>query len=252
MATGFFLNSLEELRRTGIRGIVRRMTSMQTGFIAVTFLGPVALYLLSRKVRSPKLAQGISATLAACLFGAYGMNLHWMHQKEFLELPYALPMQLCDWAAIATLFALFRRNAMAFELAYFWGISGTLQALFTPAINIDPGVRTWCFFIIHSAIPASVFWLMFEFGMRPRKGGMWKVLLWSEVYLVCALLANSVWNDANFGFLHHRPAQKTMLDLFPDPHWLYVLCINATAVVFFLILDVPWYLRERLRGTRDA
>jgi hypothetical integral membrane protein (TIGR02206 family) len=252
MATGFFLNSLEELHPAQIRGIVRPMTSMQTGFIAVTFLGPAALYFLSRKVRSPKLAQGISAAFAASLLGTYVLYLRWMHQNEILELPYALPMHLCDWAAIASVIALIRRNAMAFELAYFWGISGTLQALFTPAINMEPGVRTWIFFIIHSAIPASVFWLMFEFGMRPRKGGMWKVLVWSEVYLVCALIVNWMWSDANFGFLHHRPAQKTLLDLFPDPHWLYVLCINATAVVFFLILDLPWYLRERLRGTRDA
>jgi hypothetical integral membrane protein (TIGR02206 family) len=252
MATGFFLNSLEELHTTAIPGIVPAMTSMQAGFIAATFLGPAALYFLSRKVRSARLAQGINIALATCLLGAYALNLNWLHKNDSLELPYGLPMHLCDWAAIAALIALFRRSAMAFELAYFWGISGTLQALFTPAINLDPGVRTWCFFIIHSVIPASVFWLMFEFGMRPRKGGMWKVLVWSEVYLVAALVANRIWADANFGFLHHRPTQKTMLDLFPDPHWVYVLCINATAVVFFLLLDLPWYIRERLRGTRDA
>ncbi len=232
--------------------MLRPMSSMQVGFITITFLGPAALYFLSRKVRSPRLAQGINVSLAICLLGAYLLNLRWLHQNDILELPYGLPMQLCDWAAVATLVALFRRNAMAFELAYFWGISGTMQALFTPAVNLDPGVRTWCFYIIHSVIPGSVFWLMFEFGMRPRKGGMWKVLAWSEVYLACALFANSIWSDANFGFLHHRPTQKTMLDLFPDPHWLYVLCINGIAVVFFLVLDLPWIIRRRSRGTPDA
>jgi uncharacterized membrane protein YwaF len=80
---------------------------------------------------------------------------------------------------------------------------------------------------------------------------MWWVLAWSEVYLVCALIANAA-TGANFGFLAHRPEQKTMLDLFPDPHWLYVASINAIAVVFFLILDLPWIFRRKPRGIADA
>jgi hypothetical integral membrane protein (TIGR02206 family) len=228
------------------------MTSIQIAFITGTFLGPLMLYFLSRKVQSPRLAQGISIALALSLFTSYFMSFVWLGQNEMLMPPYSVPMHLCDWAAVATVVALIWRKPMAFELAYFWGISGTMQALFTPAIGIDPGMRTWAFFILHSVIPAGVFWLMFEFGMRPRKGGIWKVLAWSEIYLVCALAANALWSEANFGFLDHRPEQKTMLNLFPDPHWLYILCINATAVVFFLVLDLPWIIGRRLRGTRDA
>jgi hypothetical integral membrane protein (TIGR02206 family) len=160
-------------------------------------------------------------------------------------------MQLCDWAAMATIVALVWRKPMAFELAYFWGIAGTMQALFTPAVEITMDLRTWCFFILHSTIPGGVFWLMFEYGMRPRPRSMWWVLAWSEVYLVCALIANAA-TGANFGFLAHRPEQKTMLDLFPDPHWLYVASINAIAVVFFLILDLPWIFRRKPRGIADA
>ncbi len=243
---------MEELRARSIRGNVRGMTSIQIAFIAGTFIAPVLLYFLSRKVRQPRLAQGISIALAVCLLSTYVLNFIWLHKNDSLQFPYSLPMNLCDWAAVAAIVALLKRNVMAFELAYFWGISGTMQALFTPAINMDGGLRTWSFLINHSVIPASVFWLMFEFGMRPRKGGIWKTLVWSEVYLLCALLANFMWSDANFGFLHHRPEQKTMLNLFPDPHWLYILCINATAVVFFLVLDLPWMILRRLRGARDS
>ena len=190
-------------------------------------------------------------TFAGTLFVAYILNLVWLWQNDLFQPRYMLPFQLCDWAAIATLVALIRRHAMAFELAYFWGIAGTMQALFTPAVDIDMDLRTWCFFVIHSTIPGGVFWLMFEFGLRPRPGAMWKVLVWSEVYLVSAMLANH-WTGANFGFLDHRPEQKTILDFFPDAYWAYVLCINAIAVVFFLVLDLPWIIRRRSRGTPDA
>jgi hypothetical integral membrane protein (TIGR02206 family) len=230
---------------------VRGMSSMQVGFIAFTFLAPVGLWLLSKKVQSPRLARGISLAFAAVLIIAYLLNLVWLAQNAMFSLRYMLPMQLCDWAAAAAVVALVTRKPMAFELAYFWGIAGTMQALFTPAVDLDMDLRTWCFFIIHSVIPGGVFWLMFEYGLRPRGGGMWKVLAWSEVYLVCALAANRM-TGANFGFLASKPPQKTMLDLFPDSYWLYVAAINATAVLFFLVLDLPWMFRRKARGTADA
>jgi hypothetical integral membrane protein (TIGR02206 family) len=228
------------------------MSSMQAGFIAFTFLGPVALWLLSRFVKSPRLAKAISAAFFASLLIAYVLNIVWLRQNDLLEARYLLPMQLCDWAAVSVSVALLRRDPMAFELAYFWGIAGTMQALFTPAVDLDMDLRTWCFFVTHSVIPAGVFWLMFEFKLRPRPGAIWKVLAWSEVYLACTLLVNRWTPGANFGFLAHRPEQKTLLDFFPDPHWLYIACINGVAVLFFLLLDLPWILRRKLRGTSDA
>ena len=222
---------------------------MQVGFIAFTFLGPVGLWLLSKKVQSPRLARRISLAFAGVLLVAYVLNLVWLAQNNMFRPRYMVPMQLCDWAAAAAVVALVSRKPMAFELAYFWGIAGTMQALFTPAVELDMDLRTWCFFIIHSTIPAGVFWLMFEYGLRPRPCGIWKVLAWSEVYLVCALLANRM-TGANFGFLAGKPPQKTMLDIFPDTYWLYVASINATAVVFFLALDLPWMIRPKRKLLR--
>ena len=246
MATGFLVKKLEELQNGRFPVTFAGMSSMQIGFIVFTFLGPVALWLLSRKVQSRRLAVGIDFAFAGVLLVAYVLNFAWHWKNGLLSLQKALPMQLCDWAAFATLAALLGRRAMAFELAYFWGIAGTAQALFTPAVNIAMDVPTWCFFILHSAIPAGVFWLMFEFQMRPRPGAFLRIMAWSQGYLVCALLVNR-WTGANFGFLASRPEQKTMLDFFPDPHWLYVLCFEGVAVVFFLALDLPWMLRRRKR-----
>ena len=222
---------------------------MQIGFIAFTFLGPALLWLLSRKVQSPRVARGVSLSFASVLLTAYLLHLGRLWNEELFLPKYTLPLQLCDWAAFATLLALIRRTPMAFELAYFWGIAGTMQALFTPAADLGNDLFTWCFFIIHSFIPASVFWLIFEYRLVPRPGAMWKVLAWSEVYLVCALLGNLA-TGANFGFLAHRPEQKTLLDIIPDPHWLYVLCINAVGLAFFLVLDLPWIIARRIRRSK--
>ncbi len=157
----------------------------------------------------------------------------------------ALPMHLCDWALFAVIAALLGRSQTCFELAYFWGLCGTVQALLTPAI--EPDVTCWRqlgFYVLHAGIVAGVLFLLLVPKMRPR--GLWRVFVWSEIYLASALAVNAV-TGGNYGFLAHRPAQRTLLDLFPDPHWLYVVSINAVALVFFAAFWLPWLLADRLR-----
>jgi hypothetical integral membrane protein (TIGR02206 family) len=161
-----------------------------------------------------------------------------------------LPMQLCDWALAAVVVALLRRSQICFELAYFWGLCGTLQALFTPAIT--PGLVWWrliVFFLDHAAIVAGVLFLMLVTRMRPRT--FWNVLLWSEIYLLAALTANA-WTGGNYGFLAHRPDTRSMLDLFSDTHWLYVAEINGVALLFFAGLYAPWMIADRIAARRAA
>jgi len=47
----------------------------------------------------------------------------------------AMPMQLCDWAMFAVIAALVTRRRGVYELAYFWGLAGTLQAILTPNLR---------------------------------------------------------------------------------------------------------------------
>jgi len=80
--------------------------------------------------------------------------------------------------------------------------------------------------------------------MRPRRGAFLRVLLWSEAYLVLALIVDAV-TGANYGFLMGRPTTHSLLDFFSDSRWLYVIEINLTALVFFLALDLPWQVVRR-------
>ncbi len=220
------------------------MRPLQLGFICATFLVPPLLWLLSRKVQSPRLARGICWGIAAALIAAYIGAIILKAHGETLDVDDSLPMQLCDWAALATVLALTRRSPLAFELAYFWGLAGTVQALFTPAIEITDGLRVLCFLLIHSSIPAGVLWLMFEYKLRPRPGALLRVMLWSELYLACALTVNA-FTGGNYGFLTHRPSTRTLLDYFSDSRLLYVAEINLTGLVFFALLAAPWWRRRK-------
>ena len=220
------------------------MPGIQLGFLIFTFLSPLLLWVLSRHLESKRFARGICWVFAGALVAAFAGTVAALIRDDTFVPRYALPMQLCDWALVAAVIALTLRSQTCFELAYFWGLSGTVQALITPAVDTTTTCRVFGFFVIHAVIPSGVLWLMFEFKMRPRSGAYLRVFLWSEAYLALALLANAM-TGGNYGFLAGRPATHSLLDFFSDTRWLYVLQINVTGLLFFLVLDLPWQFARR-------
>lgn len=229
------------------------MPGIQIAFLIFTFAGPLALWILSRHLDSVRFARGICWFFALALVCAKVGTLVSVWREGNFTPDYALPMHLCDWALISTVVALLLRRQICFELAYFWGLAGTAQALITPALDSSGFWRIFAFFVVHSGIPAGVLWLIFEFKIRPQRGAFLRIVLWSQIYLVCTLAANAM-TDGNYGFLSGRPAVHSMLDLFSDTRWLYVLQIDLTGLLFFLILDLPWQIarwkesRNRMTG----
>lgn len=222
------------------------MTPLQIGFIAATFLIPCLLWLGVRLWCSgrppgsrPVIERIIAWALAAVLVISYAAAVYLKAVWGGLGLDSTFPMHLCDWAAVAILIALLGRGQASFDVAYCWGLAGTFQALVTPAVAIDGGALVWCFLIIHSVIPASVIWLLMGPKMRPSPRSWRRVALWSQVYFVACLLTN-YFTGSNYGFLARRPDKPTLLDKFPDQWWLYVLSINAFAMVIFAVLLAPW------------
>jgi hypothetical integral membrane protein (TIGR02206 family) len=160
---------------------------------------------------------------------------------------HALPMQLCDWAMFAVIAALVTLRCAVYEVAYFWGLAGTLQAILTPNLQEGfPSLWFFSFFLAHSGIVVGVLYLTAVEGLRPRPGSIARAMLWSEAYLGAALMVND-WTGANYGFLSHRPFGKSLLDYLSDNHWLYLGEMNLLAVGFYLILYLPFGLRDLIK-----
>ena len=226
------------------------MSSLQIGSLALAFLGPVVLWAMHRRRTHPQLERNFARGIAGLLLAVWVAGLVQKFCEGSFNAREALPMQLCDWALFAVVAALLGQSQTCFELGYFWGLCGTLQALLTPAI--EDGIAWWRqlgFFLDHAGIVAGVLFLLLVPKMRPH--GLWRVLLWSEIYLAAALAVNAL-TGGNYGFLAHRPAQRTMLDLFSDTPWLYVAGINGLALVFFAAIYLPWLIADRIRRGRDG
>lgn len=163
-----------------------------------------------------------------------------------------LPMQLCDWAMIAVMAALVTRRRGVYEVAYFWAMAGTLQAVITP--NLDegfPSARFFDFFIDHCGIVIGVLILTLVEGLRPRPASIMRAILWTEVYFVVALIVNAV-TGADYGFISQPPEAKSLLSYLSSNHVMYLVEMHLLEVVFYLILYVPFLVIDLARRGRDG
>jgi hypothetical integral membrane protein (TIGR02206 family) len=216
---------------------------LQASSLALAILVPIAIWAAHRRRPHPALERGFAFILAGLLLFLEAAGLWQKYVDGQFTPDLALPMQLCDWTLFAVAAALLTRHQTCFEVSYFWGLCGTIQALFTPAIRADtPFTRQLVFFLGHAAIVAGVLFLLLVPKLRPR--AFLPIFIWSEIYLLAALAVNTL-TGGNYGFLAHRPPQASMLDLFSDTHWLYVAQINAVGLGFFFIAYLPWLLVRR-------
>lgn len=214
--------------------------------IALTIGLPLLFWFTARGPRKSPLRKGIRYTLAALLF------LNWVCYEinrasaGLFTADHALPMQLCDWAMWAVIAALITLRPGIYEVAYFWGLAGTFQAILTP--NLKEGWPSWwflCFFIAHCGIVVGVLYLTAVEALRPRAASILRAMLWSEVYLAAALLVNRL-TGGNYGFLSHKPDGKSLLDLLSSHHLVYLLELNLLALAFYLILYIPFWIRDAI------
>jgi hypothetical integral membrane protein (TIGR02206 family) len=158
----------------------------------------------------------------------------------------ALPMQLCDWATAVVIVALVTLRPGWYEVAYFWGMAGTFQAILTPNLQFGfPSPRFLGFFIAHCGIVVGILYLTAVESLRPRPASIIRAMLWSEVYLASALIVNHLVH-ANYGFLTHRPFGKSLLDYLSENHTLYIIELNLLALAFYLVLYVPFLIKDTL------
>jgi hypothetical integral membrane protein (TIGR02206 family) len=216
--------------------------------IGVTVGLPVFFWATARQAGREGYRKGVRFGLAGLLLANWiGYEIERAGVGQFTA-AHALPMQLCDWAMFAVIAALVTLRCAVYEVAYFWGLAGTLQAILTPNLQEGfPSLWFFSFFLAHSGIVVGVLYLTAVEGLRPRAGSIVRAMAWSEVYLVVALTVNR-WTGANYGFLSHRPLGKSLLDYLSDNHWVYLLEMNLLAVGFYGVLYLPFWVGDLIRG----
>ncbi len=176
-----------------------------------------------------------------CLTATVFTSWAWSHVRRASDIDNVVPLHLCDLAAFLAGFALITKNRTLCLLTYFWGLAGTIQGVATPALDIGwPHPAFLSFFSHHFAVIATAIYLPVVLGWRAERP-WWrsplKAFAWLNAYLVVALAANAALGT-NFGFLSRKPANPSLLDHL-GPHPVYILWLEAIALVLFALLTLP-------------
>jgi hypothetical integral membrane protein (TIGR02206 family) len=211
--------------------------------LAVLAAVPAAAATLAAVVRRrPAAARGIRVALAVAIAANelvwYGHVLAW----GWVHPPHGLPLDLCDVVLWLTVYALVAPRTWALELVYYLGIAGSGMALLTPDVGAGlasyPGAK---FFASHGAVVASVLFLVWTGGLRPRSSSWWRVFLQLNAYAALLALVNAR-HGTNYMYLREKPEAGTLLDLFGPWPW-YVLGGEVVALALLWLLYLPFRRR---------
>ncbi|HEY4758341.1 MAG TPA: TIGR02206 family membrane protein [Chthoniobacterales bacterium] len=211
-------------------------------FLTITL--PFALATLVRWTKSSLTERIIVGMLSLVLVLNYFVYLALVRHFGAVSWEQLLPMQLCDWAMVVIIIAMWTRRPRWFEVAYFWGIGGTVQAVLTPNLPYGfPDFRFFSFFISHCGIIIGIVFLMLRHHLRPCAFSIVRVFLWTEVYFILTLAADE-FTGFNYGFLLHKPEAQTLLNLLSDNRPLYLVQMHLLALAFFIVLYLPFVIYD--------
>ena len=166
-----------------------------------------------------------------------------------LSWDYALPLELCHCVMFACAVALFHPAPLAFEIVYYLGLTGTLQATLTPDVGL--GFPSWefiLFFWSHGVVLLAVVYLISCRHLRPLRGSVSRLLVLVNLYglFVGAIDDFFGWN---YGYLCRKPSHRSMLDYLGPWPW-YLVSLEIVALANFLLLMLPWRILDRTRQIR--
>ena len=219
--------------------------------IALTISLPFILAAFVRRSRWPRSERIVGKLFAAMLvFNYLGYEIY-LASTNGLAWQKALPFQLCDWAMVAIIVALLTGRERWLEVAYFWGIGGTLQAILTPDLKFPfPHIGFFTFFIAHSGIVIAVAFMMIMKGFRPRWSSIGRTFAWTELYFVVTIIVDLI-TGQNYGYLLHKPAAASLLDALSDQRVIYILQMHLLALIFYFVLYLPFALYDTITSARN-
>ncbi len=158
----------------------------------------------------------------------------------------SLPVQLCDVGGFVAAAALLWRHLVLVEVAYFWGLGGTLQAVLTPDLQDHhfPSFPYVQFYVTHDLVILAALFLVVGLGLLPRPGAVRRIYLLTLGFAVVVGLIDLV-TGGNYMYLR-VPAPGSLLEVMGPWPW-YIATGAVLTLVVLVILDAPFRL-SRLCG----
>ena len=147
---------------------------------------------------------------------------------------------------------LIKKNTTIYELAYFLGIGGAMQALITPDAGIYglPHFRAVQTLAAHGGIVLAALYMTIVEGLRPTWQSFKRVFQWTNIYVVIVFFINLA-IGSNYLFIAHKPEFPTLIDLLAPWPW-YILELEVVAFAVCFILYIPFMLKDWATGRQPV
>ena len=224
---------------------------------AVSIIAMVTTALIIALRRAATLRRVVCWSLATLLLGnVVYAEIYWIATGTW-DIAYSVPLHLCDLAHFVVAAALYAagggllvadspersRWKTVFELGYYWGLAGTVQALLTPDLGVGyPHPECVRFFAGHGTIVASVLVLVIGLRIRPGRWSPLRVWAMTNVLVPPIMLFNWL-SGSNYMFLSGPPAYPSIYDYFgPWP----LITLEVVALVVMTLCYAPLWIIDRL------
>lgn len=143
------------------------------------------------------------------------------------------------------------RQKWVFEVVYFLGVGGALQALLTPELFYDfPHFRFLHFFIAHISIILAVFYMLWVEKFQVKFKSVWKAFAALNIIALVVFLVNRL-TGGNYMFLAQKPTNASLID-FLGPYPWYILTLELVVLIIFLLLYAPFFIIEKTKTKSQA
>ncbi len=157
-----------------------------------------------------------------------------------------LPVHLCRFANLMIPLVMVWRSYLAYEILFFWGFAGMLQASITPDIAAGfPHFQYFRFWVGHQGVILALVYATVVYEIRPSFRSLVKSFIGLNIFLLVAVLVNTAL-DANYFWICGKPVNHlgdpipSLLDFMGPWPW-YILTGEFVALAHFLLAYTPFY-----------
>lgn len=217
--------------------------------LLVILCASIALPMAMRRVASRNAQRSVAAILAVVLV-AQEFFKTWLWVFWYGEpLVEHLPLHLCGAAALLVAYVLVQRAYSVYEIVYFWGLGGTLQALLTPDLQHGfPSLLYVTFFLGHGLVILGVIYATVVYDFRPTLRSVKRTVIVTLVYMALVASLNLALGT-NYLYLRRKPERPSLMDYFGPWPW-YIPALILAGIISCFVYYAPFGLFAFLSARR--
>ena len=220
--------------------------------LLVTFGLIVAVPLAMRRLGSETWSRRVAVGLAVFL-AVEEIVRAWIWVDNGSRWILHLPLQLCGISTVLIAVVLIWRSYRVYEVVYFWGLVGTVQALITPDVPAGyPHPLYLGFYLGHGLIVLGIVYATFVFGMRPTAQSIARAFAATLIYAFVVVAPINWLLGTNYMYLSAKPETASLLDALGPWPW-YLANTALLALILFCVYYLPFWIHDwiQARGEED-